>query len=169
MPRQERERRYISEYMKDTETEGPYQLNVELGAIPEEYVTRHGQKMAAALFRPTRPRVDAVRWTPEKYILVEAKLRDIKAGIGDLLYYRGLIPETMDLPYYDGQPIISRLVIPLEYDWIKSSAIASGVELVVQWYDWVGDYVKERQHYFTAEYRDARREKMRLREIFGVD
>ena len=169
MPRQERERRYISEYMKDTATEGPYQLNVELGAIPAEYVTRYGMTKAAALFRPTRPRVDAVRWLPDKYILIEAKLRDIKSGIGDLLYYRGLIPETPDLPYYDGQPIVSRLVIPFKYDWIKKAADASGVELVVQLYNWVSDYVKERQHYFTAEYRDARKEKMHLREILGVD
>ncbi|NVM22288.1 MAG: hypothetical protein HWN68_10975 [Desulfobacterales bacterium] len=169
MPRQERERRYIAQYMKDTAAEGPFQLNVELGAIPEEYVTRYGQARAAALFRPTRPRVDAVRWLPDSYILIEAKLRDIKAGIGDLLYYRSLIPETLDLPYYAGQPIITRLVVPFEYEWIKRSATASGIELVVQWYDWVSDYVKERQHYFTAEYRDARKELMKLRETLGVE
>lgn len=33
----------------------------------------------------------------------------------------------------------------------------------------MADYVKERQHYFTAEYRAERAEKMRLREIMGVD
>lgn len=169
MPRQERERRYISEYMKDTAAEGEYQLNVELGAIPAEYVTRYGMTRAAALFRPTRPRVDAIRWSPDKYILIEAKLRDIKAGIGDLLYYRSLLPETLDLPYYEKQPIVYRLVIPFEYDWIKRAAVASNVELVVQLYDWVREYVKERQHYFTAEYRDARKEKMHLREILGVE
>jgi len=38
--RQERERRYISEYMMTTWPEGNWQLNVELGPIPQEYVDR---------------------------------------------------------------------------------------------------------------------------------
>ena len=59
VPRKERERRFISEYMLQAWPEGGYQLNVELGPIPQEYVDRLGLGKAAALFRPTRPRVDA--------------------------------------------------------------------------------------------------------------
>lgn len=169
MPRQERERRYISEYMMSAWPEGGWQLNVELGAIPQEYVDRYGLGKAAALFRPTRPRVDAVKWTPEKYYLIEAKIRDIKTGIGDLSYYRNIVPITPDLPNYNGQQIIYRLIVPWMIDWIKSAADAAGVEIVVSWQDWIADYVKERQHYFTAEYRAERAEKMRLRGILGVD
>ena len=88
MARKERERRFISEYMLQAWPEGGYQLNVELGPIPQEYVDRLGLGKAAALFRPTRPRVDAVRWQPDKYILIEAKIRDIKAGIGLILLQR---------------------------------------------------------------------------------
>lgn len=169
MPRKERERRYISEYMRETWPEGDWQLNVELGPIPQEYITRYGMTKAAALFRPTRPRVDAVKWTPTHYYLIEAKIRDIKAGIGDLLYYRGMIPNTPDLPFYDGQEVIYRLVIPWMIDWVKAAADAAQVEVVVFEQDWIADYVKERQHYFTSEYRAAQAEKMRLREILGVD
>jgi len=169
MPRKERERRYISEYVKGAFPDMNWQLNVELGPIPREYVDRYGLGKAAAMFRPTRPRVDAVRWTPSKYYLIEAKLRDIKAGIGDLSYDGGMAAETPDLPFYDGQPIIRRLVVPWMIDWIAWAARAAEVEVVVFWADWVADYVKERQHYFTAEYREERAEKMRLREILGVD
>ena len=169
MPRKERERRYIAEYMKDTWPEGNWQLNVELGPIPQEYVDRYGLGRAAAMFRPTRPRVDAVRWEADRYYLIEAKLRDIKAGIGDLSYYRGMAKNTPDLPFYDGQPIICRVVVPWMIDWIMTAAVAAGVEVVVKMYDWIKDYVRERQHYFTAEYREERAEKMRLREILGVD
>jgi len=73
------------------------------------------------------------------------------------------------LPFYDGQPIICRLVVPWMIDWIRTAADAAGVEVIVFWADWIDDYVKERQHYFTAEYRAERAEKMRLREILGVD
>jgi len=169
LARKERERRYIAEYMKTAFPKGDYQLNVELGPIPQEYVDRYGLGKAAALFRPTRPRVDAVRWEPDKYYLIEAKLRDIKAGIGDLSFYRGMVKDTLDLPFYDNQPIIYRLVVPYMIDWIKSAADAAQVEVVVYWAPWIDAYVKERQYYFTAEYREARAEKMRLREMLGVD
>lgn len=169
MPRQERERRYIAEYMMTTWPKGNWQLNVELGPVPQEYIDRYGLGKAAAMFRPTRPRVDAVHWDAEHYYLIEAKVRDIKAGIGDLSYYRGMIPNTPDLPYYSGQPLVFRLVVPWMIDWIKWAADAAGVEVAVYWVDWIADYVKERQHYFTAEYRAARAEKMKLRKILGVD
>ena len=169
MPRKEIERRYISDYLLYAFPEGGYQTNIELGAIPQEYVDRYGLGRAAALFRPTRPRVDAVRWTPDAYYLIEAKVRDMKAGIGDLLYYRQVIPLTPDLPFYEGQPIKYRLVIPWALDWLMAIATQAGVEVVVYYVDWIADYVKERQHYFTAEYRAERAEKMRLREILGVD
>jgi len=165
MARKERERRFISEYLLNTWPEGDYQLNVELGAIPQEYVDRYGFGKAAALFRPTRPRVDAVKWTKDSYYIIEAKIRDIKAGIGDLTYYRGMIPDTLDLPFYDGQPIVARLVVPWMIDWIMSAAKAAQVEVVVFEPEWITDYVKERQHYFTAEYRAARAERQRLIDI----
>jgi hypothetical protein len=169
MARKERERRYISEYMLSTFPEGGWQLNVELGPIPQEYVDRYGLGKAAALFRPTRPRVDAVKWSPSAYYIIEAKIRDIKAGIGDLTYYKGMVAQTPDLPFYDNQPIICRLVVPWMIDWIKTAADAVGVDVAVFWSDWIADYVKERQHYFTAEYRAERADKMRMREILGVD
>jgi len=167
--RKERERRYIAEYMKDTWPEGNWQLNVELGPIPQEYVDRLGLGRAAALFRPTRPRVDAVRWQPDGYYLIEAKIRDIKAGIGDLMYYRGMAERAPDLPYYQGQPIICRLVVPWMIDWIRAAADSAQIDLVVFEPEWIAGYVQERQHYFTAEYRAERAEKIRLREILDVE
>ncbi len=162
MARKERERRYISEYMLQAFPKGGWQLNVELGPIPQEYVDRYGLGRAAAIFRPTRPRVDAVVWTPDKYILIEAKIRDIKAGIGDLTYYRGMAERAPDLPFYDGQPIVCRLIVPWMLDWIRVASDAVSVEVVVFWVEWIADYVKERQHYFTPEYRDKRAKRQKL-------
>ena len=169
MPRKERERRYISEYMRDAFPEGNWQLNVELGPIPQEYVTRYGLERAAAMFRPTRPRVDAVKWTADKYYLIEAKIRDIKAGIGDLMYYKAQAALAPDLPYYDNQVIVTRLVIPWMIDWMRAAADAAEIDVVVFEAECIADYVRERQHYFTAEYRAERAERMSLREILGVD
>ena len=169
MPRQERERRYIAEYMKFAFPEGNYMLNVELGPIPQEYVDRYGLGKAAALFRPTRPRVDAVRWQPDAYYVIEAKCRDINKGIGELILYREQAKMAPDLPYYDKQPIRARLVVPWMIDWIKKSADAVGIEVVVFWQEWIADYVREKQHYFTSAYRAERAEKMRWRGRLGVE
>ena len=169
MPRKERERRYISEYMKETWPEGDWQLNVPLAMLPQEYADRYGMGKAAAFFRSWHPRVDAVKWLPDRYYLIEAKIRDVKTGIGDLLYYRSIIDKTTDLPFYEGQPVICRLVCPWSYDWIADIARTNNIEIVVRNYPWIAEYVKERQHYFTTEYRDARAEKMRLRQILDVE
>ena len=169
MARKERERRYISEYLLHTYPEGHYQLNVELGPIPHEYVQRYGLARAAALFRPTRPRVDAVHWSSDQYILIEAKVREIKNGIGDLLYYLGQAKLAPDLPNYEDQPIVAVLVVPWMLEWLAPAAEAAGITVVVFRQAWIDDYVKERQHYQTADYRAERDEKKRLRDILGVD
>ena len=169
MARKERERRFISEYMLNTWPRGKWQLNVELGPIPAEYIKKYGLQKASALYRPTRPRVDAVKWDDNAYYLIEAKLRDIKNGIGDLAFYKGMASQAPDLPYYDGQPIILRLVVPWMIDWIRAAAEAINIEVIIFAPDWIADYVKEKQHYFTSEYRAQRAETMRLREILGVD
>lgn len=167
--RKERERRYIAEYMLETFPRGDYQLNVELGAIPSDYVQRYGSKKAAALFRPTRPRVDAVAWTPDEYLIIEAKLRDIKAGIGDLMYYYYEAQRAPDLPNYDGQPIKKRLIIPWMIDWMHEAARTADIEVVVYVRPWLEEYIKDRQLYFTAEYREKRSQVMKDREILGLD
>ena len=169
MPRREWERRYISQYLMETWPEGGWQLNIELGPIPQDYVDRYGLGKAAAIYRPTRPRVDAVKWTPERYYLLESKIRDIKTGIGDLIHYRSIVPDTPDLPFYNGQPVVCRLVVPWMLDWVMASATSNQIEVAVVSYDWIDDYVKERQNYFTAEYREARAKKMELRRVLGVD
>lgn len=167
--RQERERRFISEYMLTTWPEGDYQLNVELGPIPQEYVQRLGMARAAAMFRPTRPRVDAVKWDPDAYYLIEAKIRDIKAGIGDLAYYKVQAEAAPDLPFYDGQPLVLLLVVPWMLEWLQLSCDRQEIKVEVFCPDWIADYVEERKHYFTAEYRAQRAEKMENRRILGVD
>lgn len=169
MARQERERRYIAEYMADNFPDNNYVLNVELGPIPDEFIQRYGPVRAAALFRPTRLRVDAVAWFPDKYLLIEAKLRNMKDGIGDLLIYKRLAPQTADLPYYDGQPFVAQLVVPWDLPWLREITQASDIEYVEQDYPWVHDYVQERQKYFTAEYRVERAKTMKLRKTLGVE
>lgn len=169
MPREERERRYIAEYMALTYPRGNYQLNVPLGPIPRELVQQLGQAQAAQVFYPTRPRIDACAWTKTAYLLVEAKIREPKHAIGDLLVYRSLIPSTVDLPSYDGQPIVARLVVPDILDWIRASAVEHRLDVVTYRPAWLAAYWAERQNYFTRDYRVARDQKQAMRKILGLE
>jgi len=155
--------------MLETFPGGDYLLNVPLGPIPDYLLNAHGPVKAAAIYRPTRPRVDAIKWAPNHYYVIEAKVREAKTGIGDLAFYRGLMSSTPDLPFYTGQELVYRLVVPWSLDWINAAATTNGIEVEVYWRDWIGDYVRERQRYFTQEYRDARAEKLRLQKLLGVD
>lgn len=169
LPRLERERRYISEYMTMAFSRTPFSLNVPLGPLPTEITAQHGNLRGALLYRPSRPRIDATAWTDTVYWLIEAKIREAKAAIGDLLVYRRLAESTNDLPGYDGQEFRMRLVVPWALDWVKAEATHYKFELVEWIPAWVEDYVRERQNYFTQGYRKARDEKQQIRRALGVD
>jgi hypothetical protein len=169
MANEPRERRFIAEYMLKTFPFGNYVLNVPLGRIPDDILARYGQTAGAQLARPQRPRIDAVAWDKNTYWLIEAKIREAKAAIGDLLVYRSLADKTLDLPNYDGQIFKMRLVVPWALDWILTAAHAHDQQVDIFLPQWVEEYVRSRQNYFTAEHRIARAEKMRLRKTLGVE
>lgn len=169
MPREERERRYIAEYMATYFPAGGYSLNVPLGPIPEDIVARYGVTAGAALWRPARLRVDAVAWQPNVYWLIEAKVRAPRDAIGSLSVYLDLAPRTPDLPNYEGQEIRGRLVVPWALDWIRDLARERGLDLVEFLPAWVEAYVRSIQDYFTRDARIAREEKLRLRQLYGLD
>lgn len=165
----QRERRYIAEYMLAFFPEGNYALNVELGPLPQEVVAVYGEQGAALRMRPWRRRIDGVAWRPEAYYLVEAKIRDALEGLGRLQTYRDLAKASLDLPGHDGQPFVMRLVVPFSLEWIKTAALAAGIELVEWMPAWIVDYFRERQEYFTPEYRAKRDERQRMRQLFGLE
>ena len=169
MARQQRERRFMSEYVMRTWPGGNAKQNVPLGEIPEELVRIHGLTAAAAVWRPSRRRVDAVAWSEDSYFIVEGKIRDPFEGLGRLIVYAEEARATPDLPGYTGQPIIPRLVVPFVSERDRRAALAHDLELVEFRPEWIADYVKERQRYFTAEYRRAREAKERMRDLLGVE
>jgi len=169
MARQERERRYIAEYVLKTWPGHNWKLNVPLGEIPEELIRFHGLAGAASFFHPQRRRVDAVSWSPDAYFLIEAKIRDPFEGIGRLIVYAEEAKRTPDLPEYTGQPVIPRLVVPFVVDRDRRACLAHDIELVEYHPPWIDSYVQERQRYFTREYREERAERARLRDLFGLE
>ena len=165
----QRETRLLWEYMKVTYPNETWATNVELGPLPQEIVAVYGSQGAALRIRPWRRRIDGVAWRPGAYYLVEAKIRDPMEGLGRLQVYRDLAQVSPELPGHDGQPFVMRLVVPFSLEWIKAAALAAGIQLVEWMPAWIVDYFRERQNYFTPEYRAKRDEKVRMRQLFGLE
>lgn len=169
MAREEREKRYASQYLKETYPPGTFTTNVPLGEIPQEIVTMHGVQLGGAIYRPSRRRIDAVCWHGDTYKLVEFKVRDPFEGLSRLPTYLSLARRTLDLPHYVDQPFEMVLVVPFSLDWIKNAAQDAGITLVEKYYDWIADYIREYQLYFTEEYRTKRAEVFRARKALGLE
>lgn len=165
----QRETQFLSEYLVASFPDGNFKTNVEIGALEPEVVDRYGLEAAARVLRSWRRRIDAVAWYPDKYYLIEAKIRDPFEGLGRLHIYQLLALDTPDLPHYTGQPFVKRLVVPVAQQWIIKAALRDNMEVITFWRDWISDYVKEIQNYHTAAYRTARHEKLRMREILGLE
>ncbi len=161
----QRETRLLWEFLQATYPGETWSTNVELGTLPEDDIMMRGVRGAAARLRPFRRRVDAVHWTSDRYDLIEAKIRDPLPGLGGLLIYEALAKVTPGLIGYTGQPIHKILVVPFALQWIRDVADELGVEVVEFWREWIADYYRAWQNYFTREYRiarDERKEKLRL-------
>lgn len=147
-----RERRYIVEWANLRFPEAEKMFNVPLGPVPESLIAELGSlEKAARTFRSWRPKIDAVLKLPDKAIFAEAEILDPKNAIGDLLYYRELIPETPDLGEILNMKHEFWLVIPTYLKWVQEFATKRGIVVDIYTPEWLADYLEEWKKYTTPE------------------
>ena len=147
-----RERRYIVEWANERFPEAEKMFNVPLGPVPESLIAELGSlEKAARTFRSWRPKIDAVLKLPDKAIFAEAEILDPKNAIGDLLYYRELIPETPDLGEILNMKHEFWLVIPTYLKWVQDFATKRGIIVDIYTPEWLADYLEEWKKYTTPE------------------
>jgi len=147
-----RERRYIVEWANERFPEAEKMFNVPLGPVPESLIAELGSlEKAARTFRSWRPKIDAVLKLPDKVIFAEAEILDPKNAIGDLLYYRELVPETPDLGEILNMKREFWLVIPTYLKWVEDFATKRGIVVDIYTPDWLEDYLEEWKKYTTPE------------------
>lgn len=167
--RVEGERLYIAQFMRTMFPDGNYALNVPLGPVPEGLAREVGLGKASRIFRPSRRRVDAVAWLPDRYVLVESKLRDPLPALGQLLVYQDLADDTPDLPNYTGQPFELWSAVPFVLEEVEDRARSFGIKTITFQPDWLEEYFRRFQLYFTREYREQRAETQRMRRLLGLE
>ncbi len=165
---QQRETRLLSEYLAERWAGVPLRMNVPLGPLPEGLTAAIGAR-AIGWARPFRPEVDAVVWPGGKMILVEAKILSVIDGIAKLPVYGGLVDSTPELLPYAALPRELVVVCPWDAEHVQKMAATVGVRVDVFRPAWIEDYLRQRQEYWTTEYRRTREAKAALRRELGVD
>lgn len=142
-PYRQIERRYIVEYVaKKYHQRIAVFFNIRLGPPPEEAKKAYPE-LPERWFKPWKAFADAVVVTDSTIDVIEAKIRNPRQAIGQLLDYARRVPYTPELKRYLGRAIRKILVIPLKDPEIEKTAAEYGI--VVDYYTpkWVLDYMRE--------------------------
>lgn len=163
------ETRLVAEYLAERVWPLPYKQRVPLGPPLPGLTEEHGEEMAIRMSRPFRLEVDAAYWTNDRLVLVEAKIFRLLDGLAKLPIYRGEVPLSPDLREHHGKRVEMELVAPWTSQDIERRAAAMGIHVVVFAPEWIAQVVADYHLYWTPEYRQARDEKIRLRQLLGVE
>lgn len=185
------ETRLIAEYCQERYNKFPVVLGQPLGRVKKELVAEVGLKKALNLVRPFRPEVDAIVVLPRYLLLIEAKIWNVVNGLAKLPLYKSLVPHTDEFKHFtvwrevrraDGTVVQEaedvdltqrEVLMQLVVGWSNANLeiMARDIGVVVEVYSpgWLNEVLERMHNYWTAEYRDAREEKMRLRRLAGLE
>ncbi len=166
---QQVEIRMVSEYLISAYAKFPSIMDVPLGKVDESLMAEQGYKRATGLMRPYRPAVDAVVILPRYLVLIEAKVWNVVNGLAKLPLYKSLVPFTPELKQYSGKEVLMELVVGWTNDNLAIMARDLGVKVVVYSPEWLNEVVLRMHNYWTKEYRQERENKMKMRELLGLE
>jgi len=138
----QRERRYVPEYVNERFPDRVAVFyNMAIGPAPETLYRAHPE-IPIEHFRRWRFWIDAVVILRDKMILVEGKIRTPAEGLGQLLFYRALLPQTPELSPYADLPVEMRLVTPRPDPRVIGFAASVGIVIDIWSKDWVQEYLR---------------------------
>lgn len=165
----QREKRLIAEYIAERFPKDRVIFGCPLGPVPERLIATMGFRKAMRVARGLRPVVDALVIRDHHLILVEAKILKWLDGISKLPVYRGLVPSTPELEEFKEYSTEMILCTPWISETIDAASEVVNVKIDIFCPGWIQDYLDELGKYWTKDYQKARAEKMRLREVFGLE
>ncbi len=138
----QRERRYVPEYVEKKYTERVAVFyNMAIGPAPEE-LTRLYPEVPLEAFRRWRFWIDAVVILRDRLVLIEGKLRAAQEGLGQMLFYQWLLPQTPELAPYRTLPVEMVLVVPRPDPRVIQFANGVGITVDVYQPEWAMEYLR---------------------------
>jgi len=166
---QQVETRLVAEYVKSQYSKFPSITAQPVGVVSQELMAEVGYTKAIRISRPNRPEVDAIVILPNYLVLIEAKVWHIVDGMAKLPLYKSLIPYTPELKEYMPRDVIMELVVPWSNPNLEIMCRDHGIVLKVFTPAWINEVVNRVTNYSTREYRLQRSEKLRNRELLGLE
>jgi len=140
---QQRERRYVSEYVSLAYPNRPVTFNLRLGQPPQEMSVRYPYHNIDRLARVWKRFVDAVVVNSSEFVLIEAKIRRPVEAVGEILTYRELLYDTPELRPWGKLPIRAEMVCPVADPSLAHQFLRLDVQVKVYAPAWVIDYLHE--------------------------
>ena len=140
---QQRDSRYVAEFMSWAYPEDPKLINVRVGPVPLELRHRYPDLDIDRWARVWDKTCDAIVITPTALVLIEGELRRPIVAIGELLVYRELVPQTESLSQYWQMPIRTILLTPLPDPTLEIVIRRLGIEIVEYRPLWVDEYLRQ--------------------------
>jgi hypothetical protein len=166
---QQVETRLVAEYLKETYSQFPHISAVPLGIVSEALMAQEGYEKAIRMSRPNRPEADAIVILPRYFLLIEAKVWHIVDGMAKLPLYKSLVPFTPELKQYLPREVLMELVVPWTNPNLEIMCRDADIRLHVFCPPWINEVVNRVSNYSTRDYRLAREEKLRNRELLGLE
>ncbi len=166
---QQVETRLVAEYIKINYSQYPSIMAQPVGVVSAQLMADVGYSKAIRMSRPTRPEVDAIVLLPRYFVLIEAKVWHIIDGMAKLPFYASLIPMTPELREYMPREILMELVVPWSNPNLEIMCREHNIRLKVFTPAWIAEVVNKVTNYHTPEYRVDRDQKLRNRELLGLE
>jgi hypothetical protein len=138
----QREKRYVPEYVNEKYPDRiAVFYNMAVGPPPEDLWKSHPE-IPFKHFRRWRFWIDAVVILKNAMVLIEGKIRKPAEGIGQVLLYRSLLPQTPELEPYKHLPVRMVIVTPRPDPRIIEFANTYGLTIDIYTKPWVQEYLR---------------------------
>lgn len=158
-----------AEYILERVLPRDYLPDLPLGEVPQELIRSYGLAEATRRSRPWRQKVDLLIIEPKVLTLVEFKFWKIRKGLGELRQYEDDLRASQDLAYLFPREVRKRMVVPEIGPELEASARAAGIELEAYLKPWMAQVWARINRYYTGAYRREREDKIRARELLGLE
>ena len=142
-PYQQRDRRYVVEYVTEIYPNDRQFFNLRMGPAPISIAEAYPGLNVDRFARVWKKTCDAVVITKDEIVLIEGELRRPTEGLGELLVYRDLINTTPELQPFMGKKIRTVLLCPILDPTMTMQLRDHNIDAVLYKPQWVEDYLQE--------------------------
>lgn len=132
---------YLTEWLGITYPPGTWRTNVPLGDVEVPFEEELTEEERRFVKKPLRPVVDAVVLLQDEVHLVEAKIRDERGKVEQLLLYEFLFPRTPEFKAHWKKKIRKILLTPKDQGEFEKFLQRYGIEIVYYRPAWITEYL----------------------------